>query len=67
MSIRTLENGMEVTVICPFCGEPNEIWIDPSGGSSQVYVEDCQTCCQAWEVSARLDDEGEAIVSVEMI
>lgn len=58
---------MRVTVSCPFCGEPNTIWIDPSGGSSQGYVEDCQVCCQAWQVTVRLDEDGEPSVSVEQL
>lgn len=56
---------MTATVSCPWCGEPNTIWIDPSGGSSQSYVEDCQVCCQAWQVTVWLDDESEPTVSVE--
>jgi hypothetical protein len=56
---------MEATVTCPWCGEPNTIFVDQSGGSSQTYVEDCEVCCQAWQVTVRLDDKGEPSVSVE--
>jgi hypothetical protein len=56
---------MHVTILCPWCGEPNEIWIDPTGGAKQIYVEDCQTCCQAWQVTVRPDDDGEPSVSIE--
>jgi sarcosine oxidase delta subunit len=38
------------TVICPYCGERNEIFLDFSGGKSQHYQEECQVCCRAWEV-----------------
>jgi len=58
---------MNAEIICPFCGEPNTIWIDPSGGASQSYVEDCQVCCQAWQVTVRLDDDGEPEVTVEQL
>ena len=58
---------MRVTVTCAFCGEPNTIWIDQSGGTSQTYVEDCQVCCQAWQVTVRLDDDGEPEVTVEQL
>jgi hypothetical protein len=27
------------------------ISVDPGGGSSQQYVEDCQVCCNPWQVS----------------
>lgn len=56
---------MRARIFCPWCGEPNEIWIDPTGGSKQVYVEDCQTCCQAWQVTVHLEDDGEPSVSIE--
>ncbi len=32
---------------CAGCGEWNETTIDPSAGSKQTYVEDCQVCCKA--------------------
>ncbi|MGI8497439.1 MAG: CPXCG motif-containing cysteine-rich protein [Gemmatimonadaceae bacterium] len=41
---------VEATVHCPYCGEENVIGLDPGGGSSQEYVEDCQVCCQPWRV-----------------
>ena len=36
----------EGIVMCPYCGEPNEIGIDAGGGAYQDYVEDCQVCCR---------------------
>ena len=41
---------MEISVECPYCGEPLELYVDPSGGSTQKYVEDCAVCCQPMEV-----------------
>lgn len=44
---------------CAGCGEWNETVIDPSAGSRQQYVEDCQVCCKPnlltlrWDSSAR--------------
>ncbi len=52
------------TVDCPYCGEPNEIDVDPSGGRRQSYVEDCQVCCRPWQVTVKVDAEGEAWVSL---
>ena len=54
-----------ITVTCPYCGEHNEIALDPGGGAVQQYVEDCQVCCQPWRVTVRYDEEGKADVSVE--
>jgi hypothetical protein len=31
---------------CPFCGETEEIYVDPGGGDAQVYTEDCAVCCR---------------------
>jgi Cysteine-rich CPXCG len=31
---------------CAGCGEWNETSVDPSAGSRQNYVEDCQVCCK---------------------
>jgi hypothetical protein len=33
-------------VSCPFCGEPEDIYVDPGGGDDQEYTEDCAVCCR---------------------
>ena len=38
--------------------------VDPAGGASQEYVEDCEVCCRPWLVRVQLDAEGNASVSV---
>lgn len=52
-----------VEILCPYCGEPNEIYIDYSGGEIQSYYEDCQVCCRPWEVRLELSEE-EPVVTV---
>lgn len=52
------------SVRCPYCGEENEIGLDPGGGSSQEYVEDCQVCCRPWRVFLSYAADGSADVSV---
>ena len=49
-------------VTCPYCGEENEVALDPGSGESQDYVEDCQVCCQPWRVSVHYACDGSAIV-----
>jgi hypothetical protein len=39
------------------------IAVDPGGGSFQQYVEDCEVCCNPWQVSLRFID---GIASVEI-
>ena len=48
---------MEISVDCPYCGEPLELWVDRTGGSSQKYIEDCAVCCQPMEVFVALEDD----------
>ena len=50
-------------VLCPYCGESNQIYVDFSGGVLQNYIEDCQVCCQPWQVQIDLSHE-EPIVFV---
>jgi transcription elongation factor Elf1 len=45
----------ERRISCPYCGEQIVIVIDTSAGS-QSYVEDCQVCCQAMQVSVDIED-----------
>ncbi len=56
---------LEAEVVCPHCGEVNSIALDPGGGAAQDYVEDCQVCCQPWQVSVRYGPDGRANVWVE--
>jgi Cysteine-rich CPXCG len=58
----TAETG--ATVYCPYCNETVEIAIDPGGGSTQEYVEDCEVCCQPWTVRVHYREDGSAQVSV---
>ena len=55
----------EVVVVCPHCGEANELGLDPGGGPHQEYVEDCQVCCRPWRVTVRYGQDGSAEVFTE--
>lgn len=59
----TAETGAMVR--CPYCGEINEIALDPGSGGDQDYVEDCQVCCRPWRVSVRYLPDGSADVSLQ--
>jgi len=52
-------------VVCPYCGETNEIALDPGSGGVQEYVEDCQVCCRPWRVAVAYAPDGSAQVHVE--
>jgi ribosomal protein S27E len=34
-------------VECPHCGAPTVFFVDPSEGTRQELIEDCQVCCRA--------------------
>ena len=53
-----------VTYGCAFCGEENELTVDPSGGPRQTFTEDCTVCCRPNLIALTLDDEGD--VSIEI-
>jgi len=55
---------MQSRISCPYCGQENDIVIDESGGANQRYIEDCQVCCQHWQVIVTIDSEGEIGVEV---
>ncbi len=55
----------EAEVACPYCGEKVLMALDPGGGTTQEYVEDCQVCCRPWRVRVSYGDSGTAEVWVE--
>ena len=38
----------EFPVLCPFCGERLEIYVEPDVTGS--FVQDCEVCCNPWRV-----------------
>jgi hypothetical protein len=40
---------------CTACGETNDLFVDPSGGAHQSYVEDCHVCCRPNVLVIRCD------------
>jgi hypothetical protein len=56
---------MEAEVVCPYCGEEMVIALDPGNGSSAEYIEDCQVCCQPWNVRVEYDSDGTAHVTLD--
>lgn len=52
---------------CAYCGETNATTVDPSAGTSQEYVEDCQVCCRpnVLRIEINLDTREAAIEAEE--
>jgi hypothetical protein len=49
---------------CAFCGEDNEVFVDPSGGRQQTFTEDCTVCCRPNLFTLTLDDDGDVVIEV---
>jgi len=47
-----------VTYSCAFCGEDNDLLVDPSGGRRQTFTEDCAVCCRPNLIMLAFGDDG---------
>jgi hypothetical protein len=65
MEIFRLAAGSSASVTCPYCGEEVELSLDPSGGASQRYVEDCEVCCRPWQLTISWDSDGAMTVEAQ--
>lgn len=54
---------IEQSISCPYCGEIIEVLIDASE-SQQSYIEDCQVCCRPINFDVSVSAEGEVVVRV---
>lgn len=54
---------IEHTVYCPYCGESLDVLIDGSV-PDQNYIEDCQVCCRPINFSVSVQEDGEISVYV---
>jgi hypothetical protein len=53
-----------VTYACAFCGEENEVLVDPSGGRRQAFTEDCAVCCRPNLLTLAVDENGHVEIRV---
>jgi transcription elongation factor Elf1 len=54
---------LERSISCPYCGESIEVLIDASE-PQQSYIEDCQVCCRPINFNVNVSLEGDAVVIV---
>lgn len=54
-----------ITYRCASCGEENEAFVDPSGGSHQTYTEDCSICCRPNVLHIIISGDGQISISAE--
>lgn len=60
-----LQLDTAATVECPYCGEPNWLEIDPA--TAGVMVQDCEVCCQPWQLTISRDDCGRLVVEAVIV
>ncbi len=51
----------ETEIMCPYCGEFIDIYVDPSV-PRQRYIEDCQVCCRPITMVVHFSSGGEPMV-----
>jgi len=54
---------IEWTVSCPYCGENIHVVLDGSI-PEQSYIEDCQVCCRPINFNISIENEGGISVTV---
>ncbi|MEM6996893.1 MAG: CPXCG motif-containing cysteine-rich protein [Myxococcota bacterium] len=55
--------GENVDVMCPWCGETMEIWVEPDARGTMIR--DCDVCCRPWQLHVSWAEDGrECHVSV---
>ena len=48
---------------CPYCGAWQELLLDPE--SSGTMVQDCEVCCEPWEMTVTRSRSGAVSVKLE--
>jgi hypothetical protein len=54
---------IDKTVECPYCGENIDVLVDQSE-EQQNYIEDCQVCCRPIVFNVTVDSDGDANITV---
>ena len=54
-----------VWVQCPYCFETVEVYVDPE--TAGEMVQDCEVCCNPWQLVVWRDDAGKLGVRAERI
>ncbi|HIE91616.1 MAG TPA: CPXCG motif-containing cysteine-rich protein [Acidobacteria bacterium] len=50
---------------CPYCGEYQTVFIDPSDVDEESYIQDCQVCCRPITLTVTLDLDDDTQAHVE--
>ncbi|MGH7562997.1 MAG: CPXCG motif-containing cysteine-rich protein [Gemmatimonadota bacterium] len=54
------------TLSCPYCGEKNELFLEPDQGrGAQEFIEECETCGRTYALTVDYDADGEPSIHAE--
>ncbi len=51
------------TFLCPYCGQRNDVAIDPGGGADQRWVTDCEVCCRPIVVRVHMEENESTLMA----
>lgn len=58
-----MNNLIEASIYCPYCGEKNPVLIEPLD-EAQEYIEDCQVCCRPMVITIAMQSDDTPVVTV---
>lgn len=53
---------LDAVYICQWCGRNVEISIDPAGGRTQEWIEDCEMCCRPNVLNITVGTDGRDVI-----
>jgi hypothetical protein len=62
--VRALDFDRTDALLCPYCGEPAEVDVDPGGDENQEFEQDCAVCCRPWRVQVHREEDGTESVTL---
>jgi hypothetical protein len=63
-ALRPLDFDSSSDLVCPYCGEPAEVDVDPGGGEDQEFEQDCAVCCRPWQVRVQRAEDGTETITL---
>jgi len=57
----TIADRVPLGTLCPYCGERVTVHVEPTGMSTERYVEDCPVCCRPWTVRVERGPSGPGV------
>lgn len=59
-----MEEQQHEHIICPYCGEEIEIFLEQDVAGEMVY--DCEVCCNPWRLLVRSDGDQRRVEATQL-